>query len=147
MKRTIVWIVVAILAATGCHKATSDTRVNVASGVRSDTPGNNIIVRPVAKFVSVVVGDGIEITDLKERRTSDDLLEVQLSGYNHAMSRRKFDYRAEWLDADGMVIDSIMSKWITFSAMPRSEFAFKVISPNARAQDFRINTRPNTTME
>ena len=64
MRKTIMWVSVVALAATGCHKASSDSRVNVASGVRSDSAGNNIIVRPVAEFVSVVVGDGIEITDL-----------------------------------------------------------------------------------
>jgi uncharacterized protein YcfL len=147
MRQTIMgWAVLALVAA-GCHQATSDPRVNVASGVRSDRPGNNIITRPVAEFVSVVVGDGIEITDLKERRTAAGLLEVQVSGYNHALNRRKFDYRVEWLDADGVVLDSIMSKWMICSAMPRSGFAFKLISPNARAQNFRINTRPNTTVE
>jgi uncharacterized protein YcfL len=147
MRKTIMWVSVVALAVTGCHKASSDSRVNVASGVRSDSAGNNIIVRPVAEFVSVVVGDGIEITDLKERHTPQDLLEIQLSGYNHAMSRRKFDYRVEWLDGDGIVLNSIMTKWITFSAMPRSSFAFRAISPNARAADFRINTRPNTTVQ
>lgn len=147
MRKTIVCVAAVALGMAGCHKATSDSRVNMASGVRSDSAGNNIIVRPVAEFVSVVVGDGIEITDLKERRTPEDLLEVQLSGYNHAMSRRKFDYRVEWLDGDGMVLSSIMTKWMTQSAMPRSSFAFRAIAPNPRAVDFRINTRPNTTVE
>jgi len=31
--------------------------------------------------------------------------------------------------------------------MPKSEFAFKVIAPNARAENYRINTRPNRTVE
>jgi len=147
MKQTIMGLAVLTLAAAGCHQATSDPRINVASGVRSDGLGNNIITRPVAEFISVVVGDGIEINDLKERRTSAGLLEVQLSGYNHAMSRRKFDYRVEWLDGDGVVLDSVMTKWMVVSAMPRSAFAFKVLSPNDRAQNFRINTRPNTTVQ
>jgi uncharacterized protein YcfL len=101
----------------------------------------------VVKFVSVLVGEGIEINDLKERRTSNDLLEVQLSGYNHALSRKKFDYRVEWLDADGMVLNSTMTKWTIVSAMSKSAFAFRVIAPNARAENYRINTRPNRTVE
>ena len=147
MKRTILSMIVLALAATGCHRGSSDPRVNMASGVRSDTAADNIITRPVVKFVSVVVGEGIEINDLKERRTSDGLLEVQLSGYNHALSRKKFDYRVEWLDADGMVLNSAMTKWTTVSVMPKSEFSFRVISPNARAENYRINTRPNRTVE
>lgn len=147
MRQTIIGVAVLALAMAGCHKATSDPRVNVATGVRSDSPGNNIITRPVTSFVSVLIGEGIEVNDLKERRTPAGLLEVQLSGYNHAVSRKKFDYRVEWLDADGMVLDSVMTNWTIVSAMPKSSFAFKVISPNDRAQNYRINTRPNTTVE
>jgi uncharacterized protein YcfL len=147
MKPVIISMIVIALAASGCHPGSSDPRVNMASGVRSDTAADNIITRPVVKFVSVLVGEGIEVNDLKERRTSADLLEVQLSGYNHALSRRKFDYRVEWLDADGMVLSSTMTKWTTVSVMPKSEFSFRVISPNARAENYRINTRPNRTVE
>jgi hypothetical protein len=136
-----------MLIVAGCHKASSDARVNVPSQVASDTLTDNIIMRPIGTFVSVMIGEGIEVTDVKDRITKDGLMEVQVRGYNHSKLRKLFDYRVEWLDIDGLVVDSVMTKWHTQSAMPKAEFSFKAIGPNKRAEDYRINMRPNKTTQ
>jgi uncharacterized protein YcfL len=138
------WILAGVLLAglSGCYKP-YDHRVNVAQGVRGDTIGNNIITRPIGNFVSVVIGEGIQIDNIVERRSPEGFLEVQVSGYNNSVKKKIFDYRAEWLDSDGLAMDSVMTKWRSVSAMPKSSFSFKAIAPNAKAADYRINTRQN----
>jgi len=146
-KRTVVWLCTAALMGTGCHPGSSDPRVNTAQGVQSDTLRNNIITRPIGEFVSVMVGEGIEVKDVKERNTEAGFLEIQISGYNHSTARKLFDYKVEWLDKDGMIVDTAMSRWIQMSAMPKSVFAFKAIGPHPRAVSWRINTRVNRNVQ
>ncbi len=145
--RTMIFVLSIMLIMTGCHKASSDARVKVPSQVASDTLTDNIIMRPIGTFVSVMIGEGIEVTDVKDRTTDDGLMEIQVRGTNHSKLRKLFDYRVEWMDIDGMAVESVMTKWLTQSAMPKAEFSFKAIAPNKRAADYRINMRPNKTMQ
>ena len=144
---TILLGCIVALAGAGCHPGSSDPRINTAPGVQSDTLASNIITRPIGDFVSVVIGEGIEVSDVKERRTDTGFLQIQISGYNHSVRRKLFDYKVEWLDADGMVVDTAMSRWMPMSAMPKSEFSFKADAPNPRAVSWRINTRVNKNVQ
>lgn len=139
MNKTAIGLCVMVLLA-GCYKA-HDERVQVAPGVRSDSLGNNIITRPLGGIVSFIIGEGIVVSNVKEARTPEGFLEVQVSGYNQSMFKKRFEYKAEWLDGNGMLIDTVMSKWMTVSVTPKSTFTFKVTSPTADSADFRINTR------
>ena len=147
IKRTVVCGWAIALVGAGCHPGSSDPRVNTAPGVQSDTLASNIITRPIGDFISMMVGEGIEVRDVKERKTDAGFLEIQISGYNHSVARKLFDYKVEWLDADGMVVDTAMSRWIQMSAMPKSEFAFGAIAPHPRAVSWRINTRVNRNVQ
>ena len=66
---------------------------------------------------------------------------VQVSGYNKATSVRRFDYKVDWLDENGFVIDSQASKWLPVSARPKSSFTFSSVAPSKEAADFKIDTR------
>jgi len=147
VKQIVIGVCAAALAGAGCHPGSSDPRINTATGVRSDTLANNIITRPIGNFVSVMIGEGIEVSDVKERRTGEGFLQIQVSGYNHFIKRKLFDYKVVWLDEDGMVIDTAMSRWIPKSAMPKSAFSFTAIAPNPRAVSWRINTRVDKNVQ
>ena len=148
MNRWSVVICVGFIAVvTGCHPGSSDERINMGTGVRSDTLTNNRITRPIGNFVSYMVGEGIEVTNVVERVSPRGFLEVQVEIYNHAKGRRIIDYRVEWLDDDGMVLDTIMTHWVSKSVMPGSSSSFRVIAPSRLATDFRINTRVNKNVK
>ncbi len=139
MKNGII-VLCLIAVAAGCYKP-YDKRVNTAVGVRSDSLGNNVIIRPISEFVSFLIGEGIVVNEIKEVRTPEGFLEVQVGGFNESMSKKRFEYRPEWLDANGMLIDSVTSKWEIVSVPPKSEYRFKVTATTMAASDFRINTR------
>ena len=138
---TIVGLSVLVLA--GCHPGSSDDRINTATGVKSDTLTNNVITRPIGAFVNFFLGPGIEITGVKDRRNASNFLQVQITGVSHSNKRKIFDYRVEWLDRDGMLIDTILTTWKPQSVMPKTTFSFVETAPNALAMDFRVITRPN----
>ena len=129
------------LAMLGCGRPSQDPRVHVAGGVGSDTAADNIILRPLGQAFSALLGEGIEVYETTLRRTPEGFLEVQVRGYNRAHHLRRFDYRVEWQDADGMVIPSKTAVWQHKSVQPKSNFTIRSIAPRTDAVDFRMNTR------
>ena len=147
--RTIVntLLVVVFFAAavvlSGCYEP-HDARVNMAEEVRSDSIGSNLVIRPIAGALSALLGEGIEIKDVRTYRNDAGIMVLQVSGYNKATSVRRFDYKVEWLDEGGFVIESQASKWLPMSSRPKSSFSFSAVAPSKDVADFKIDTRkPN----
>jgi uncharacterized protein YcfL len=145
MKKMIFTMCILILAA-GCYQQ-HDPNVKLQSQVRSDSLDNNIITRPIGAAVSRLIGQNIKVENVKEVRSPEGFLEVQVNGRNESAFKKRFEYRTEWLDANGMIIDSIMSKWMTVSVPANSDFSFRVIAPNPKAANYRINTRVAKNMD
>lgn len=134
-------LTLSVVLMSGCGREAGDPRVNLGHGVGSHTAGDNYITRPIGQAVSALLGEGIEIHQIIERTTPEGFLEIQIKGYNKAYDVRRFDYRVEWVDPDGMVIPTKTSVWMPVSAMPKSEVTFQFIAPRKDAVNFTINTR------
>jgi uncharacterized protein YcfL len=130
-----------LIFAAGCASEPQDSRVNLGHGVGSNTAGDNLITRPFGMVVSALLGEGIEIHDVRELRSPEGFLDVQMVGYNRGYGTRRFEYRVEWLDENGFVIPTKTSVWIPVSAAEKSPVTFRFIAPRRDAVDFRINTR------
>ncbi len=143
VKYSLLIVCIGALMLGGCASKPSDERINMGKGVGSHTLTDNIITRPFAYVISALLGEGVEITEVIEARTPEGFLDVQMKGYNKAHGIKRFDYRAEWLDANGMVIPTKTTVWVPVSAMGKSEVTFRFIAPRKEAVDFRINTRKN----
>ncbi|MHC5147005.1 MAG: DUF1425 domain-containing protein [Planctomycetota bacterium] len=143
VKHLLLFMCIGALLLGGCASKTSDERINMGKGVGGDTLTDNIITRPFAYVISALLGEGVEVTEVIEARTPEGYLDVQMRGYNKAHGIKRFDYRVEWLDSNGMVIPTKTSMWVPVSAMGKSEVTFRFIAPRKEAVDFRINTRKN----
>ncbi len=143
MKKLLLFLLAVILMVTaGCGKPnTSDERVTVSRDIGSDNLVNNIIVRPIGNVWSWLIGEGIEIRDVRTGTNSAGFMVLQVSGHNKAHSKREFQYKVEWLDSSGMAIDSKMNVWMKASAIAQSDFRFASVAPTRQAVDFRVNTR------
>jgi len=124
---------------TGCHE--HDSRIHLRQEVRSDSLIDNIVTRPVAYAFSALIGEGIEITEAVTRRNNAGFLELHVNGYNRSYQTRRFKYRVEWLDEDGLLIQTKTSVWLRTSAMGKSPFSFKVVAPTPKAVNFRMDTK------
>ncbi len=141
MKNLKILLLISVIFLTGCGSKQNDSRIHVREGVASDTLGSNIVTRPVTHAFSALVGDGIEVTEAVTRRNDAGFLELYVSGVNKSYNTRRFRYRVEWLDADGLIVGTKTTTWLPMSAMGKSPFSFKVVAPRANAVDFRIDTR------
>ena len=140
----LITVLAGMVLLAGCASQPSDPRVNMGKGVGGDTLGDNVVTRPFAMVISALMGEGVEITDVIEARTPQGYLDVQMKGYNKAYGKKRFEYRVEWLDANGMVIPTKTSVWMPVSAIGKAEVTFRFIAPRREAVDFRITTRKDT---
>ena len=70
-------------------------------------------------------------------------MKTQITGKNSANHYQKLEYKIIWLDDNGFVINTILSKWRDVSADANQEFYITNISPNTKASDFRLHIRQN----
>ena len=94
-----------------------------------------------ATIIDSFLDNEISITQVKNLINTGGLMEVQLTGVNNTSSYKKLEYRIEWFDKNGFLIDTIMSRWTEFPAYGNSEFGFRAVAPKAAAADFRIRIR------
>ena len=125
----------------GCHEQQQDSRIHLRQEVRSDSLVDNIVTRPVAHAFSALIGEGIEITQAVTRRNDAGFLELHVNGYNRSYQTKRFKYRVEWLDENGLLIQTKTSVWMRMSAMGKSPFSFKVVAPTPKAVNFRMDTK------
>jgi hypothetical protein len=124
----------------GCGSP-KDKGVILQEGVGSDTLADNIVTRPVIHAFSAIIGEGLEVKKAVTRVNKDGFMELEVRGSNKSFETRRFEYKVEWLDRSGMVVDSAVNKWLTSSAAGKSPFTIKAVAPRTNAVDFRMNTR------
>jgi uncharacterized protein YcfL len=140
MKKLGLLLIALIVFGSGCYKH-NEPRVHLREEVGSDTAGSNIVTRPVQHFFSALIGEGIEVTKAVTRRNDAGFLELYINGRNESYETRRFRYKVEWLDADGILIETKTSVWQPFSATGKSPFTIKAVAPRTQAVDFRMDTR------
>ena len=140
MKKLGFVLIALIVFSSGCQKQ-NDSRIHVREGVASDTLGSNIVTRPVVRAFSDLIGEGIEVTQAVTRKNDAGFLELYVNGHNKSYRTKRFRYRVEWLDADGLTIETKTSVWLPMSAMGNSPFSIKAVAPRPQAVDFRMDTR------
>ncbi|MGA2092229.1 MAG: YcfL family protein [Sedimentisphaerales bacterium] len=123
----------------GC--ANEDKRVIMAEDVKSDNLATNIVTKPIIHAFSAIIGEGVEIDRAVTFTNKDGFMQLEVAGHNRAFNPIRFEYKVEWLDRNGMVIDSLTNKWLLVSAPSKAPFAIKAVVPRTDAVDFRMNTR------
>ena len=139
--KTITNILLVALAFTftACDQPTD--KIHIREEIRSDDLASNIVTRPVAYAFSALIGEGIEIDEAILMNNDSGFLELNINGHNRSYNTKRFRYRIEWLDANGLMIQTKTSTWLPASAMGKSSFSLKAVAPRVEAVDFRMDTR------
>ncbi len=139
--KTITNILLVALVFTFAACDQQPAKIHVREGLRSDTLGNNIVTRPVSYFFSALIGEGIEIDEAILARNDTGFLELNINGHNRSYNTKRFRYKIEWLDANGLMIQTKTSTWLPHSATGKSSFSLKAVAPRVEAVDFRMDTK------
>lgn len=142
MKNLIILCVMLALLGSGCGSASRDDRVHVRRGVASDSLGNNIITRPIRDAFEAITGAGIVVDKaIMNRNNNSGFPQIIVFGRNKSSKTKRFRYKVEWLDADGVIIDTRGSVWKQWSVTGKSPFQIKEAATTAEAVNFRMDTR------
>ena len=141
MKKSGIMLIALMILVCGCGEKQQDPRIKLQEGVASDTLGSNIITKPLAHVYSAITGERIEFTNATLRRNSGNILELQVEFYNRSYNTERFQYKVEWLDSDGLVINSSTNVWLPKSVASKSTETIFAAAPSEKAVDFRMNTR------
>ena len=136
---TNILLVALALTFTACDQSTE--KIHIREGIRSDDLASNIVTRPVAYAFSALIGEGIEIDEAILMNNDSGFLELNINGHNRSYNTKRFRYKIEWLDANGLMIQTKTSTWLPASATGKSSFSIKAVAPRVEAVDFRMDTK------
>jgi len=139
--KVILTLTVLTLMIGGCSSGPKDERVHLADGVGHDTATSNIVIRPIAYLISDLIGQGLTAKDVTQRVGPSGFLEVYITLKNDSWRTKQFQYKFEWLDAQGAIIDTKTGVWLPFSIAGNSTSSIKGIAPRENAASFRVITR------
>ena len=139
--RLILYILLCVITLASFACQPQEKGVILQEGVGSDNLALNIVTKPVVYTFMALANQGIEVRRAVTYVNKDGFMQLEVSAYNNSPDPRQFEYKVEWLDRNGMVVDSATNKWILYSAPGRAPFAIKAVAPRTDAADFRMNTR------
>ena len=67
--------------------------------------------------------------------------QVQVTVANNGFSQRRFAYLFNWIDENGMIIESSLSTWETASVAAGGTIVISSVAPNETARTFQLQTR------
>lgn len=126
MKTMMIGAAVAALA--GCVSAPLpplDTRVTVAEDVRRD----------------------IYVTDVRCSKGNGEFYVFQANVVNNTRHDMALEYKVQWLDRDGIAIDSIVSGWQKALVAAKDIHGLKATAPRRDAADMRFYVRRMRTRD
>jgi len=81
------------------------------------------------------------VTDARCTKGTSDFLTMQANLVNNTGSPLAVDWKVQWLDGDGMEIDSVVSSWNSRMLQPYEICGLKGTAPRSDAADMRLYLR------
>ncbi len=116
----------------GCKSQT----VNTTDPAFSRAMPDNVAIDQVVTDSSLKNKAGV--IEVRETRNASGLMKVQAEIFNSTNKRQEINYRIDWVDDAGIIIDSPMSSWKRISLAGKESQMVTSTAPSPRATDFRI---------
>lgn len=111
---------------------------------------NNVDLKPRISDSHVLVEntnlyEWLELEKVNYFKRKDDLLVVEGRFNNLSSINKKVAYKINWIDEDGFVEKSILSRWIVVEVEQNRSFIISAISPSMKIKDFEIRLQIPTS--
>lgn len=115
------------------------TNVNTYERAESQAAPNYVADKRV--ITDNTLAGTFRVVSINQATVSGNLLKVQATVENLKNSARTLNYKFEWVDVDGMALDSANETWKTLRLQGRETSTISTVSINPRAVDFRLKFR------
>ncbi len=127
-------LIAGALLATGCAS-------NVNTYERAESQAAPSYVNDKRVITDNTLAGTFRVVSLNQATVSGNLLKIQATVENLKNSQRRLNYKFEWIDVDGMAIDSPNEVWKSQLFQGRETLTISTVSINPRAVDFRLKFR------
>lgn len=83
----------------------------------------------------------VRVIAINQSTVSGNLLKVQATVENLRNSQRTVNYKFEWIDQDGMALDSANETWKSLPLQGRESTTISTVAVSPRAVDFKLKFR------
>ncbi|MBA4136956.1 MAG: DUF1425 domain-containing protein [Opitutus sp.] len=128
-------------AALGLTALLSGCATNVNAYERAESLGSPSYIPDKRVITDNTLAGTFRVVSINQAMVSNNLMKVQATVENLKNSTRTLNYKFEWIDVDGMAIDSPNETWKTITLQGRETSAISTVSINPRAVDFRLKFR------
>ena len=90
---------------------------------------------------SKILGGWLSVTEVTAVRGENGLLSAQVTAQNTTQKDCQFEYRFEWLDKNGLSINTLMTTWIPINASGLEKSRMRAVAPSREAEDFILIVR------
>lgn len=94
--------------------------------------------------VSPDLGAAVWVTDVRLDKIQSQQWTMQANVVNNTNGRIELEYCVVWMNANGMVVPTVMSTWRPIVAEPREVVSLQGTAPSPEAVDFRFYVQPKT---
>jgi len=100
-------------------------------------------VPPMDSRVTIApnLGNKLYVTDVRCAKGTSDYLTFQANVVNNTDSELRVQWKVQWLDSDGLEIDSLVSSWNAVAIQPYDLKGLKGTAPRPSAADMRFYVR------
>lgn len=123
-------LAVTLVVLSGCQTVNSSERANPRS--------NPTIVHDRRVVTDPTLRTKANVREIREGVAANGLLKIQAEIYNAWRNRQRINYRFEWIDESGLVIDTHLSRWTSLSLAGKEASWISAIAPTPHAVDFRL---------
>jgi uncharacterized protein YcfL len=82
--------------------------------------------------------DYAKVLEVRQATVPGDFLKVQVEVQNNNLRPGNIDYKFEWLDQNGMIINTPTSTWKTMQILTGETKSLDAVAPTPMAKDFRL---------
>ncbi|MEO6995102.1 MAG: YcfL family protein [Lacunisphaera sp.] len=123
-----------VLFASGCA-------TNVNSYERAESQATPNVISDKRVITDNTLAGTVRVVSINQSTVSGNLIKIQATVENLRNSERTVNYKFEWIDQDGMALDSSNETWKTLRLQGRETTTISTVSISPRAVDFRLKFR------
>ena len=123
-----------VLILSGCAS-------NVNSYERAESQATPNVIADKRVITDNTLAGTVRVVSINQSTVSGNLLKVQATVENLRNSTRSVNYKFEWIDQDGMALDSANETWKTLVLQGRESTTISTVSVSPRAVDFKLKFR------
>lgn len=122
---------VALLAVAGC-------RTSMNSVENAQKEGQRQMVSDARVVTDGSLARKVSIVGVNQSMTPGGLLKVQIELLNRKFSLKRFSYHFEWFDANGMLIENVVSATVPDQIEGGESKFITSVAPTPACKDFRV---------